>query len=127
MPIPAFNENNLLPAGIHLCSLKEVGERFGRFQSTDRRAKLFSELMEFVKEASSTGLARTMIIDGSFVTGEAQPNDIDLILLLPEDFDFAQELPPVTYNVLSRKCVARRFNMDLFVYRDNSMAYHEQV
>jgi hypothetical protein len=31
----------LLPEGIHDCTLDEIGARFGRFQTTDRRVHLF--------------------------------------------------------------------------------------
>jgi hypothetical protein len=44
MPIPDLDQGGFLPPGVHDCSLEEIGERFARFQVSDRRMRLFDKL-----------------------------------------------------------------------------------
>ena len=87
MPFPNLNEQGLLPPGIYDCSLEEIGERFGTFQSTDRRPRLYEKLQAFVRQVRSINLAIAVIVNGSFVTSKVDPDDIDLILVLPSSHD----------------------------------------
>jgi hypothetical protein len=91
MSIPNLNEQGLLPPGIYDCSSEEIGERFGTFQSTDRRPRLYEKLQAFLRQVRSTNLALAVIVDGSFVTSKADPNDIDLILVLRSSHDLRAE------------------------------------
>ena len=125
MPIPNLNEQGLLPPGIYDCSLEEIGERFGTFQSTDRRSRLYERLQEYLTQVRSSNLALAVIVNGSFVTSKADPNDIDLILVLPSSHDLRAELAPMAYNVLSRQRVSRRYGFDVLVARDNTREYTE--
>lgn len=127
MPIPNLNEHGLLPLGIHDCSVEEMGTRFGSFQSTDRRPRLYRQLRAFLEEVRSTNLVTAVIVNGSFVTSKPDPGDIDLILVLPSTHDFSVALPPMAYNVLSRRRVHRRFGFDVLVARENSREYEEYV
>jgi len=45
MPIPELDARGLLPEGIHPCSMSEIAQRFGRFQRSDRRCRLFERLI----------------------------------------------------------------------------------
>jgi hypothetical protein len=127
MPIPAFDEHGFLPQGVHDCTLQEVGARFGQFDHSDRRVRLFHELTEFVREASNTTLVTSIIIDGSFVTDEPEPNDIDLILVVRSDHDVLADLRPFEYNVLSKRRVRRRHGFDVLLARDESLLLEEYV
>ncbi|MGH9935029.1 MAG: DUF6932 family protein, partial [Blastocatellia bacterium] len=97
MPIPELNEDGLLPEGVHDCTLDEIGVRFGRFQVTDRRIQLFEKLRLLVEEERQAGLAIEMIVDGSFVTDKLEPGDIDLLIVLPPDYNREGELAPFRY------------------------------
>jgi hypothetical protein len=125
MPIPKLNEQGLLPPGIYDCSLEEIGERFGTFQSTDLRPRLYEKLQAFLQQVRSTNLVVAVIVDGSFVTRKHAPGDIDLILVLPSNHDFSAELQPMAYNVLSRRRVSRRYEFDALVARENTREYTE--
>jgi hypothetical protein len=125
MPIPNLNEQGLLPPGIYDCALEEIGERFGTFQSTDRRSRLYRRLQEYLIQVRSTNLVVAVIVDGSFVTSKHAPGDIDLILVLPSNHDFSAELQPMAYNVLSRRRVSRRYEFDALVARENTREYTE--
>ena len=65
MPIPGLNAAGLLPEGIHDCSLDEVLERFGTFQTTDHRPRLFQKLQALVHEVWQTDRVSEIIVDGS--------------------------------------------------------------
>src|SRR5712692_5514308 len=120
MPIPTFTAHGLLPEGVHDCTVEELRHYFGSFQVSDRRPKLFAQLEVFLAEVRASGLVRHVVIDGSFVTAETQANDIDLILIVAGDYDFATELLPSQYNVLSKTRVRKRFGFDLVAVREST-------
>lgn len=127
MPIPDLNEAGLLPEGIHDCTLTEVEARFGQVQVSDRRVHLFAKLRALVDEERQAGLAIALIIDGSFVTDKPEPGDIDLVIVLPADYNFALELPPFRYNAISQRRMRQRYRFDVFFVRQGSVEYHEKL
>lgn len=73
--IPPFNEDGLLPPGIHTAvSWQEFARRFGH---TPHRQDLLSGM-----KAALLGLRRAgcqvVYVDGSFVTAKEHPNDFDI-------------------------------------------------
>lgn len=120
MSIPAFDEYGFLPPGVYPCSMEEIRDRFGVFDRSDRRVRLFQELTEYVQEVIAIGMVVSIILDGSFVTEEPEPNDIDLILVLRHDHDFMADLRPIEYNVLSKRSVRKRHGIDVLIARDRS-------
>ena len=127
MAIPDLDDAGFLPEGVHECSLDEIDQRFGGNQSAFRRSALFAKLREFIQEVRSTGMAAGLIVDGSFITNKTEPNDIDLVLILPDEHDFNAVLRPFEYNVLSRRRVFKRYAFDVLVARDNSPELLEYV
>ena len=127
MPIPDFDDNGLLPAGVHDCTLAEIAKRFGVFQGNEQRPRLMAKLTEFLAEALVSGIVQAVLVDGSFVTGERSPNDIDLIVVLSATHDRAADLLPLQYNVVSRNRVRRRFGFDTVAGRDGSAAYDTAI
>jgi len=125
MPIPDLDDDGVLPAGVHDCTLAEVLLCFGTFKTTDRRPKLFEKLEALVHEAWATGLLGEIIIDGSFVTAKPDPNDIDLILVLKQGHDFSAELRPFEYNVLSRRQVRKLYGFDVLLAPPGTGVYVE--
>ena len=81
--IPPLRTDGYLPEGLHLASEAEVTFRFG--SATPRRRRLTLRLRRWIDLARRVG-ARRLLIDGSFVTGKPEPNDIDAVILLPHDF-----------------------------------------
>ena len=127
MPIPDLDADGFLPEGIHECSLGELEDRFGRFQKSDHRCAMFAKLIAFFGEVWSSGMATFVIVDGSFVTAKAEPNDVDLVLVLSAGHDLAQNLRPFEYNVLSRRMVRKRHGFDLLVARAGSQELDEYI
>ncbi len=58
------------------------GAQFGAFRGTDRRPQLWAGFAEFVREVKACGVVDALLVDGSFVTAEPAPNDIDLALVV---------------------------------------------
>ena len=107
--------------------MDEAAERFGAFQNTDRRTQLWTIFAEFIAEAKACGLLEAVLVDGSFVTATPEPNDIDIVVVVSANHDFAADFQPSEYNVLSKRRVSRRFGFDLLVARAGSEEYRRYV
>jgi hypothetical protein len=123
--IPPFNEHGYLPPGVHKATIEEVAERFG-WQSQIRRDQM--ESLRWLMSALKQLHVQRLVLNGSFVTAEPNPNDVDCVLLLdpdhPRDYtaeeDLSEELPfleieladPVDFERLVGKFFAtdRHFN-----------------
>ena len=125
MRIPDFTDLGLLPTGVHTCTIEEAQRRFGPFQASDRRPKLFQSLLSLLGEMQRTGLFVAVVLDGSFVTATATPNDIDLLLVVPRSHDWNRDPALHEYNVLSHRRFRRRFGFDAFVVTDGDADYDE--
>ncbi|HEY1377785.1 MAG TPA: hypothetical protein VGF55_13385 [Gemmataceae bacterium] len=82
--IPPFRADGYLPEGLYLASVAEVTFRFGA--STPRRRRLALRLRRWVELARHIG-GRRLLVDGSFITTQAEPRDVDAVILLPADFE----------------------------------------
>jgi hypothetical protein len=60
-------------------------QRFG--QGTIRRRAVADRLNRVYQLAVSTGHLARFVIFGSFVTAKAEPNDVDVVLLMDDSFD----------------------------------------
>jgi hypothetical protein len=127
MPIPSLDANGRLVSGIHDCSIRDVEQRFGRFQGSDRRPRLWSALETLISELRAARVGLFLVINGSFVTSKPAPEDIDLILVVSASHDFGRELSPAEYNVLSSQRVRRRHGLDLLVAREDSDQYQRYL
>src|SRR5438093_1567574 len=95
--------------------MAEIAADFGRFDSSNCRPQLFGRLEEFVAEMRRSAMIRELILDGSFVTAKAVPNDIDLIVVMPPGWDLEADLTPDLYNLVSKKRVRKRFRFDMLL------------
>ena len=112
MAIPALNSVGLLPEGIHPATLSEVELAFGR--ANDTRAALYTNLCAFLDVARSFRLFTSIVIDGSFVTDKAAPNDIDAVLILPGAL-LKGLMGHSDYLKLDNPDVKAKFAIDLFI------------
>jgi len=127
MPIPLLNNDGFLMPGIYDCTLKELQERFGSFQKSDRRPRLFSRLEELFETMQRGKLFESLIVDGSFVTAKVDPNDIDLIAVLLPGHDFERDLPMSEYALLSRSMLRRRFGFDVVIVERAGSLYNTYI
>ena len=127
MPIPALNSDGLLPAGIFDCSLADVRVRFGAFQGSDTRQRLFTRLEELVTTMQRSALFEVLLLDGSFVTAKPVPNDIDLVAVLRPGHNFERDLPMSEYALVSRAMLRRRFGFDIIIAEPDSHLYRSYI
>ncbi|MCG8584963.1 MAG: hypothetical protein MI757_09655 [Pirellulales bacterium] len=81
--IPDFRDDGYLPEGLHVATEAEITFRFGT--DTRRRKRLTLRLRRWI-ELSRAVLAKRLFVDGSFVTAKPEPNDVDAVVWLPDDF-----------------------------------------
>jgi hypothetical protein len=91
MSLPRFNSDGDLPLGIHRATLADVLARFAT--GMPQRIRCGESLREIARLASETGSLDRIIIFGSFVTAKPNPNDVDVILIMRDDFKSEQCLP----------------------------------
>ena len=121
MPL-MFDERQLLVSGIHDATLAEVEQHFARFQQTDRRMNLFKKLTDYLDSLRRASIGGSLIIDGSFIMPAVdQPEDIDIVLVLPEEWDMTADLRPYQYNLVSKKRVKQEFRFDMFAVQKGSL------
>lgn len=124
--IPEFNEDGLLPKGIHQTDLGEFRDRFAIFDESDRRLRVFEQLERFLAEANKVSVVKRIIVGGSFVTAKAEPNDFDCILVLDAEI-VGTTLRPFEYNLLSRRMARRLFGGDVLPALEGSEALDEYL
>ena len=124
--IPAFNENGLLPAGVHAATFDEFEQRFVYFDVSDRRYRLFDKLQQLLHQARMSGIVRRILFGGSFVTTKPEPNDFDCIIVLDPSV-IGHELGPSVYNMVSRRAARRAFGGDVIPVIEDSHYYHEYL
>lgn len=77
MPIPDFDQNGLLPAGVFDCTVEKIRNRFGW---NDHRKGLFNDLASFINNELRPNFSDPWYCDGSFVTDKDMPADTDVVL-----------------------------------------------
>lgn len=84
MPLPGFNEFGDLPEGIYPASLDEVVNRFG--SGSLRRRAVTERLRRVFGLARATSCLDRILVFGSYVSDVSEPNDVDVILVMRNDF-----------------------------------------
>ena len=80
MTLPNLRSDGTLPPGQH--RLTAVSDLFVMFPATSgKRQILNAALVQFVEVVRRLTLGTSVVIDGSYLTGKAEPEDIDLVLL----------------------------------------------
>ena len=82
---PLFNAAGDLPEGVHGATLTEIVEFLGA--GSPRRVMLSRRLQHIYQLVQRTGCLARFIVFGSFVTDKAEPNDVDIFLLMDDTFD----------------------------------------
>jgi predicted nucleotidyltransferase len=72
---------------IQTASLEEIRQRFGT--ATARRQFLFGRLQALINHLLATGSLKHVYLFGSFVSGKASPNDVDLFAVMEAGFTTA--------------------------------------
>lgn len=78
MPIPAFDQHGLLPSGVWDCTLDEIQSVLAW---NETRQRLYENLHKFLTaEWYPLNNGGPVYVDGSFVRGKPNPQDIDVVL-----------------------------------------------
>ena len=85
MPLPHFKETGDLPIGVHEASLADTVARFGT--GSDRRKVVSRRLERIYHIAAQTGHLARFVVFGSFVTDKHEPNDVDVFMIMDDNFD----------------------------------------
>lgn len=84
MPLPELNEFGDLPEGSYPVTLAEVIARFG--SGTPQRVEVTIRLEQIYLLAVATGFLDRLVVFGSYVSDKPEPNDVDAILVMRNDF-----------------------------------------
>lgn len=87
MGLPIFNKFGDLPPGVYVATIEEVTARFG--SGAARRNTATQNLLRIYEVARAIGKVQRFIIFGSYVTSKDAPNDVDVILVMTDDFNVA--------------------------------------
>jgi hypothetical protein len=109
--LPEFNSEGDLPSGVHVTAWKEFHSRFGL--ATPRRVWLFGRLRAVVELAALTGKLRRIFVWGSFVTAKPAPRDLDILLIMDEDFEVERIAPPAR-EIFDSTRAKLQFESDVF-------------
>lgn len=122
MPTPDFEEDGLLPPGIHTATVEELEEKFGF--SARRQQLLRIDFRAVLHELRELGV-RALYVDGSFTTLESDPEDID-------GFVSIKHIDSIVGDALRRRTQVwrNRFRVDLHIaYLDvsGSLEYYQTL
>lgn len=80
MALPELNEQGRLPVGLHAASGAEVIARFGLGSPARQRQ---AELLQLILQAAGAyETIKRVLVWGSFVSGKAEPQDLDYSLVV---------------------------------------------
>lgn len=82
--LPRLTRQGVLPPGVHRAALPEVLVRFGG--GSRRRVRLAQRLQQILSLAQRGGRLCRVLLWGSYVTAKAEPNDVDVMLVMAADF-----------------------------------------
>ena len=70
---------------MHQATINEVLARFG--SGTRQRQAVTARLLRIYHLARATGKLDRLILFGSYITATSNPNDVDIVLIMRNDFD----------------------------------------
>ena len=84
MALPEFNSQGDLGEGLHKATLAEALERFGTGSVARREAT--EALRRIHRLVAATGKLERFVVFGSYVTTKLEPRDVDVVLVMKDDF-----------------------------------------
>ena len=118
MALPQFDSDGDLPAGVYQASLKEMVERFGH--GTPQREIVTRRLRRVCELAQRTGRLERLVVFGSYVTAKADPNDVDVLLVMSTEFVYSEcdeEIAPLFDHLRAQA----EFGASIFAIRASSI------
>jgi predicted nucleotidyltransferase len=109
--LPELTAEGELPPGVHIADWQEFQSRF--CDSSPRRAWLSGRFRTLLELAATAGELRRVFVWGSFVTSKPAPRDIDILLIMDEDFEVAR-MPASAQAVFDSVRAKLLFESDVF-------------
>lgn len=124
-----FNADGYIPAGIHTYSYEEFYRQFVvDFPSSQTRGNIKLEMFKWLEELGRILGVSTPVeiwLDGSFISGKANPNDIDTIIYLDVT---SPSLSSVWETVKSHQAIAKSHLCDIyFATAITSSSNHQDI
>ena len=108
-----------LPPGIHLADWAELEHRFGA--GSEARLRAFAKLRLLYALAGRTGKLARFLVFGSFVTAKPVPRDIDVVLIMAEDFH-QEDAPREAQTLFSHADAEARLGASVFWLRQGMLS-----
>src|SRR5262249_36223739 len=112
MPLPAFDSRGDLPEGVHKAALDEVVARFGH--GTPQRQVVTARLRRIYELVRATGKLQRFIIFGSYVIAKLELNDIDILIVVGDDFR-DQDYDPEVFPMFDHQRAQQELGASFFV------------
>jgi len=116
--LPPLTKLGDLPAGIHQANWVELGERFGAGSAA--RVRALGRLRFLYELVSRTGKLGRFLVFGSFVSVSSEPRDVDVVLIMTEDFRL-EEAPRESQTLFSHADAEARFGASVFWVREGML------
>ena len=118
MPLPDFDSGGDLPEGVHQATIDEISARFG--QGTPQRQTVTTRLLRIYHLAAATGKLDRVIIFGSYITTKPDPNDVDVVLVMHDDFEI-HTCDEATRSLFDHTQAADEFGASIFWLRPSML------
>ncbi len=118
MKLPPLTSDGDLPPGIHPAGWEEIESRFGK--GSPRRASALAKLRHLHELAAWTGALDRFLIFGSFVSSTAEPRDVDIVLVMKNEFRL-EDAPRESRTLFSHPDAEARFGASIFWVRQGML------
>lgn len=118
MPIPSLT-HGMLPSGIHDCTADEIRIAYASPGTHKKRRDLWKGFCDYLGVLKDSGCVTHVLVDGSFVTDKAIPNDIDTVAIL--------NVTPIGLQLRSHTTAACQLLTDLGHIKHNFGVHHHLV
>jgi hypothetical protein len=118
MMLPPLNSTGDLPPGIHRTGWDEIERRFGK--GAPRRSSALAKLRHLHELAARTGALERFLIFGSFVSSKAEPRDVDIVLVMKNEFRL-EDAPRESRTLFSHPDAEARFGASVFWVRQGML------
>ena len=114
MPLPAFDSRGDLPEGVYKAALDEVVAHFGH--GTPQRQLVTARLRHIYDLVRATGKLQRFVIFGSYITAKLGPNDLDILIVVGDDFR-DQDYDPEVFPMFDHQRAQQELGASIFVVR----------
>ena len=111
MPLPDFTDTGDLPVGVHSATLTEVLNRFGAH--TPQRQRVAGQLELIYQLVVATERMNRFIIFGSFITSKLAPADVDIFIIMADNFQVSEVMGD-TWIVFNHLIAQAHFGASIF-------------